>query len=176
MTLILHTADPDDTAAVARHLADLAEAGDLILLVGDLGAGKTAFAQGFGAALGVQDRITSPTFTLVNEHEGRLRLYHLDVYRLEELGEVEDLALAEMLDEEAVVLIEWGDTILPALPSQHLRVRLTQGPGDHERYLELEASGLPWERRWSRLEHLLRPWSTAPGEDSAETPGGVPSC
>ena len=98
---------------------------DLLLLVGDLGAGKTAFTQGFGAGLGVEDQVTSPTFSLVRQYEGRLDLNHLDVYRLEQVSEALDLGLSELLDEGAVTGIEWGDTILPALLSDYLVVRIT---------------------------------------------------
>ena len=99
----------------------------MIVLAGDLGAGKTAFVQGFGRGLGVTERITSPTFTLVHVYEGRLPVHHLDVYRLEQLSEALDLGLPEMLDEGGVVLIEWGDAILPVLPHDFLEVRLTFG-------------------------------------------------
>ncbi|HPB44617.1 MAG TPA: tRNA (adenosine(37)-N6)-threonylcarbamoyltransferase complex ATPase subunit type 1 TsaE, partial [Microthrixaceae bacterium] len=103
-------------------IAALAEPGDLILLTGDLGAGKTAFAKGFGRALGVAEAITSPTFTLVREYSGRLKLYHLDVYRIEQIEEALELGLAELLDEGAVTLIEWADNILSELPADRLEI------------------------------------------------------
>jgi len=123
--LVALTRTVDETRALAAALGERARPGDLVLLAGDLGAGKTAFAQGFGAGLGIIETITSPTFTLAQEYEGRLRMHHLDVYRLDQLGEVAGLGLAELLDDGSVVLIEWGDKILPALPSDYLEVRLT---------------------------------------------------
>lgn len=101
------TTSVEETKELAAALAELARPGDLVLLAGDLGAGKTAFTQGFGAALGIDDLITSPTFTLVNTYEGRLELNHLDVYRLEALAEVLDLGVPEMIDDGGVTIIEW---------------------------------------------------------------------
>jgi len=155
----LTTASVGDTRSVAAALAELARPGDLLLLAGDLGAGKTAFAQGFGAALGVTQPITSPTFTLVSQYEGRLELNHLDVYRLEQLAEVADLGLAEMLDEGGVTLIEWGDAIVPALPADYLEVRFSYGEGDDDRHLELVAVGTHWSARTRALATALQPWT-----------------
>ena len=84
------SSSPDETAQLAAGLADLATPGDLLVLVGDLGAGKTAFSKAYGAALGVDEPMTSPTFTIAREYEGRLPLHHLDVYRLEQMAEVLD--------------------------------------------------------------------------------------
>ena len=114
--ITVRTSSVDDTKAVATALASVARPGDLILLAGEMGAGKTVFAQGFAAGLGVLDTVTSPTFTLVHTYDGRLRVHHADVYRLERLAEVADLALGELLDDDdAVVLVEWGDVVASSL-------------------------------------------------------------
>lgn len=155
----LVTKSVDDTKAVAAALAELARPGDLILLAGDLGAGKTAFAQGFGAALGVVEPITSPTFTLVSQYEGRLPMNHLDVYRLEQLAEVADLGLAEMLDEGGVTLIEWGDAIIPALPTDYLEVHFAFGESDDERELELTPVGSRWSPRARAMATAVQAWA-----------------
>src|SRR3546814_16166917 len=105
----------------------------MMVVTGELGAGKTAFVQGFGRALGVNDRITSPTFTLVHVYEGRLPIHHLDVYPLEQLEEAADLDMPALLDAGGVVLIEWGDSLVPVLPPDFLAVRLHFGARDAER-------------------------------------------
>jgi tRNA threonylcarbamoyladenosine biosynthesis protein TsaE len=160
------TASVDDTRALAGALAELARPGDLVLLAGELGAGKTAFAQGFGGALGVDEPITSPTFTLVSQYQGRLELNHLDVYRLDQLSEVADLGLAEMLDDGGVTLIEWGDAIVPALPADYLEVRLGFGAGDDERIVELVAVGHRWAARERALATSLAAWTDDPTSPS----------
>jgi tRNA threonylcarbamoyladenosine biosynthesis protein TsaE len=156
--IVAFTASAKETGQLAAAIAELVRAGDVILLAGDLGAGKTTFAQGFGAALGISDRITSPTFTLVNQYRGRLELNHLDVYRLDQVEEVLDLGLAEMLDEGGVSLIEWGDTIIPALPADYLEVRMRLGEGDDDRVLEIQLVGPRWSARARALTTALRPW------------------
>ncbi len=161
MTVDLCTASVENTHEVAAAIARRAEPGDLILLCGDLGAGKTAFAQGFGAALGIEEPITSPTFTLANRYDGRLRLNHLDVYRLEHLAEVLDLDLPELIDDDAVTLIEWGDAIAPALSNDYLVVRLaftTEGPDS--RTIEIMANGDRWLDRWHHLSEDTKAWAS----------------
>jgi tRNA threonylcarbamoyladenosine biosynthesis protein TsaE len=154
------TRSVDETRQLAAAVADLARPGDVLVLAGDLGAGKTAFVQGFSRGLGVEDRVTSPTFTLVHVYEGgRLPIHHLDVYRLDQLSEALDLGLAEMLDEGGVVLVEWGDAITPVLPHQLLEVRLTFGEGDDDRTLSFRAVGSAWHGRLRQLEMALAPWS-----------------
>ena len=115
--------------------------------------------QGFGRALGVADRITSPTFTLVHVYDGRLPIHHLDVYRLDQMSEALDLGLAEMLDEGGVVLIEWGDAILPVLPHDLLEVRLTFGDGDDDRGVALRPVGPGWSARQAALAGAVAPWA-----------------
>ncbi len=157
--LVARTATAIDTQALAESLAAIAQAGDLLVLAGEMGAGKTAFAQGFARGLGIPGPVTSPTFTIVQEHTGgRLNLHHLDVYRLEHLREVADLGLAEMLDEDAVMLVEWGDAVLPALPDQYLEVRIAFGDGDDDRILELVPCGGSWPARERLLGEVIGPW------------------
>ena len=156
--IIAFTPSATETKRLAAALAELARPCDVVLLEGDLGAGKTAFVQGFGAALGVVETITSPTFKLVSQYKGRLELNHLDVYRLEQLDEVLDLGLAEMLDEGGVTLIEWGDTIIPALAGDYLEVRLRIGEGDDDRVIEVIPVGARWSARKRALTTALAPW------------------
>ncbi|MHB8218957.1 MAG: tRNA (adenosine(37)-N6)-threonylcarbamoyltransferase complex ATPase subunit type 1 TsaE [Acidimicrobiales bacterium] len=119
---------PDDLRALAASLAPLARPGDVILLVGGLGAGKTTFAQGFAQGLGITGPVTSPTFTLVRQYPcaGKVRqLLHADVYRLETLAQIADLGLAELVEDGGVALVEWGDAAAPVLGDGALSVRLT---------------------------------------------------
>lgn len=153
---------PEATSAIAAALAGLCRAGDLIVLAGEMGAGKTAFAQGFGAALGVTEPITSPTFTLVHSYAaGRVALHHADVYRLERMGELADLALGELLEFDGIVLIEWGDVIAGAL-GDHLEVRLTADSLEQteHRRIEIRSSGSRWAQRWSAV---VRAVNSEPG-------------
>ncbi|HVN50363.1 MAG TPA: tRNA (adenosine(37)-N6)-threonylcarbamoyltransferase complex ATPase subunit type 1 TsaE [Acidimicrobiales bacterium] len=158
MTLCARSRSAADTHALAGALAELARPGDVILLAGELGAGKTAFTQGFAAALGVREHVTSPTFTLAAHYEGRLDLNHVDVYRLEHLDEVFDLGLPELLDEGGVTIIEWGDAIVGALPADYLLIRLSYGEDTDERLVELEPVGARWSARGRAMALALAPW------------------
>ncbi len=159
------TTGPDETRALARALSGCVNDGDLLVLSGDLGAGKTCFSQGFGKGLGIEDRITSPTFTLHNQYSGRLLFNHLDVYRLDDLEETLDLDLPEML-ESGVTIIEWGDQIDPTLPSDHLVVRImmddSAGNGgeadDDRRLVQIEAGGPTWAERMLDIETVISQW------------------
>ena len=117
----------EGTRALGRALATVLRPGDVIVLTGDLGAGKTAFAQGVADGLGVTDRVTSPTFTIVQEYAGRIPVQHLDLYRLGSVQEVLDLGLDETV-EERVTIVEWGDVALEALPDEHLEVVISLVP------------------------------------------------
>jgi tRNA threonylcarbamoyladenosine biosynthesis protein TsaE len=147
------------THAIAAVLASLARPGDLIALAGEMGAGKTAFAQGFGQALGVTEPITSPTFTLVHSYRcGKITLHHVDLYRLERTAEVADLALGELAEFAGIVLVEWGDVVAASL-GDHLVVRLEPVDGDEEaRLIEVAPSGSSWASRWDRLSSGLGEW------------------
>lgn len=154
----VRTRGVEETRALAAALAELARPGDLVVLAGDLGAGKTAFTQGFGRALGVAEPITSPTFTLAREYEGRLRLHHLDVYRFEQLDEVLDVALPELLDDGGVTVVEWGDVLYAVLPADLLEVRLELGDGDDDRVISVRPVGERWAARQRALAAALAPW------------------
>ncbi len=158
MTVRLHTTSADATKAIAAVIADHVRPGDLLLLVGDLGAGKTAFAQGFALALGVDEPVTSPTFTLARTYPGRLRMHHVDVYRLERMAEVNDLALGELIDSNGVTLIEWGDAIVAALPQVYLEVRLELCDELDDRDITVRAVGQAWQRRLPALSANLEAW------------------
>jgi tRNA threonylcarbamoyladenosine biosynthesis protein TsaE len=151
--LVLRAPDLSATQAIAAAVAGLCRAGDMIVLAGEMGAGKTAFAGGFGRALGVTEPITSPTFTLVHSYDApRLTLHHADLYRLERTAEVADLALAELAEFDGVVLIEWGDVIASSL-GDHLEIWLQPDPHGDEGAREIEISGFgpSWASRWDRL-------------------------
>ena len=150
----LVTSSPDATRAVAAAIAELLVAGDLILLVGDLGAGKTAFAQGLARGLGVDEPVTSPTFTIVQEYRGRLPLAHVDVYRLDRVQDLHDLGFDEFVD-DGVTVVEWGDLVEQAVPAEHLVVRIEPGVADTERVLDLSLHGSRWLGRRAPLEQAL---------------------
>ena len=147
------------THAIAAAIAGLSRTGDLVVLAGEMGAGKTAFAKGFGAALGVTEPITSPTFTLVHSYEaGRITLHHADIYRLSTHHEVADLALAELLEYDGIVLLEWGDVVVQSL-GDHLMVHLVADPDDDDaRRITVSGTGRPWALRWDRLATALAPY------------------
>ena len=149
-----------DTHGVAEALAQLVRTGDIIVLAGEMGAGKTAFAQGFGAALGVDEPITSPTFTLVHTYDtGRVTLHHADLYRLDRMSEVSDLALHEMVDRDGVMLVEWGD-VASELLGDHLEVFLRHNTehADDERLIVIHNVGTQWASRLERLKTALTLW------------------
>lgn len=159
-TLCAVTTSPLATRDLGAALAGLVRDGDVILLTGDLGAGKTRLVQGVGEALEVDDRITSPTFTLIAVHHGRLRLNHLDVYRLDDPHQILDLDLPELV-EHGVTIVEWGEIIAPALPPDRLTIELRFDAGgidDDRRQLRLGLEGSSWQARAGELTTALEPW------------------
>lgn len=155
--LQLRSTSPADTQAIAAVIAGVARSGDIIVLAGDMGAGKTAFAQGFGAAMGVTDHMTSPTYNLVHSHPtaGRLVLHHADLYRLSTQHEVADLAFAELAESGGVIIVEWGDVVASSF-GDHLLVSIEPvEDADDERLLRVQASGRSWAGRWAEIERGL---------------------
>jgi len=155
----LRSRSVDETRAIGAALAPLLRPRDLLVLAGDMGAGKTAFTQGVAAGLGITTAVTSPTFTLVHTYPGRTPLHHVDVYRLERLAELHDLGLAELLDGDAVVVVEWGDAVAAALPADRLEVTLAFGAeGDDDRRLTITSLGRSWSGRERALAEALGGW------------------
>jgi tRNA threonylcarbamoyladenosine biosynthesis protein TsaE len=173
----VHTGSPGETRALAAALATVARPGDVVLLVGDLGAGKTTFAQGFAAGLGVTGPVTSPTFTLVRSYPvppgsradtgaGIRTLLHADMYRLDHRRDIAELGLGEQVEDEAVLLVEWGDVAAPVLGGDSLTVELhdrgdgiegTDGGPDEggERRVALRWQGVSWEARADAVDAVL---------------------
>ena len=144
-TLVAVCPDPGATSALGRSMGAVAQAGDLVCLWGELGAGKTHLAKAFGAGLGVTDTITSPSFILMAEYEGRLPLFHIDPYRL---ASAEDALAGGLIDERqstGVTLVEWPERLGDALPLDRLDVRI-DGTGDEPRTITLIA----WSERYRR--------------------------
>ena len=144
--MIRELATVADTQAFGRELAALLRPGDLVVLAGPLGAGKTALTQGIGAGLGVRGPVTSPTFVLARVHRGgRLPLVHVDAYRLGSMADVDDLDL-DATAEEAVTVVEWGHGLVEQLADEHLVVELDRRDDD-VRTARLVPVGAGWEAR-----------------------------
>jgi tRNA threonylcarbamoyladenosine biosynthesis protein TsaE len=143
-SLTLKSRSPAETRRIGARLGRLLQAGDIVLLTGELGSGKTCLVQGIGRGLAVPDPVTSKSFVLLGEYQGRLTLYHSDLYRLEDPLEAEDLALTEYCAEGALV-VEWADRAWEVFPPEHLLVTL-EITGTRERDLTLEARGERYER------------------------------
>jgi tRNA threonylcarbamoyladenosine biosynthesis protein TsaE len=139
------TRDAASTRALAAELAAEARPGDLICLMGDLGAGKTQFAKGFGAGLGITDTIVSPSFVLMAEYRGRLPMFHIDLYRLADAAEALAGGLIDERQAEGVTLVEWAERLADAMPAGRLEV-LIDGTGDDPRLIELRAGGAAYAR------------------------------
>lgn len=128
--MIIETFSREETRELGRRLGEQAAAGSVYCLIGDLGAGKTVFTQGFAAGLGVEGPVNSPTFTIVQEYMGsRMPFYHFDVYRLEGPEEMEEIGYEEYVFGEGVCLIEWADRILEILPERRVEIRIEKDPG-----------------------------------------------
>lgn len=165
-TLTAWSCSARDTQELGGSLASLIEAGDLILLGGDLGAGKTTLTQGLAKGLGVPGPVTSPTFVLQRIYPCNPQvssrpptaLVHADVYRLERLGEVVDLDMADLLEDGAAAVVEWGEVAAKVLPYDHLLVRMELGPCELQRIVTFEVCGQLWEDRRQRLAKVISRW------------------
>ena len=151
------SSSPEETQAIAGAIAASLRPGDVIALSGDLGAGKTCFVQGAASALGVRERVTSPTFVLVREYQGSSPILHMDVYRLGNLQELTDLGYEEFLDPSWVVFIEWGDAVGPLLPDEILEIVMRAEEND-VRSIDVHARGPAWNRRLAGISADLAAW------------------
>ena len=140
-----------DTHAFGVRLAGVLRPGDLLVLSGPLGAGKTALTQGIGAGLNVTGRVVSPTFVIARVHRGRLPLVHVDAYRLASLDEVDDLDLDVDLA-DSVTVVEWGAGLVEQLAESYLEIQLERAPDSEVRGLELIGHGGDWAQRLSVLD------------------------
>lgn len=114
---------PQDTFECAKQMGENARAGDVVCLIGNLGVGKTLFSQGFARGMGIEENVNSPTFTIVQEYrDGKLPLYHFDVYRIEDSEEMEEVGFNDMIYGDGVCLIEWADMIEDILPEHYKKV------------------------------------------------------
>ena len=128
---------PEQTWAVAADLMESLEPGTVIALHGDLGAGKTCFIQGLAVAMGIMDPITSPTYTLIGEYEGRMKLHHIDLYRLANSVEALGIGLEEYLESDGITAIEWAERAEEILPKSMLHVSIEKGRDEMSRQIEI---------------------------------------
>ncbi len=140
--MLLVTRSPDETRAAGERLGRVLGAGEVVLLDGELGAGKTVFAQGLALGLGVpvERRVASPTFTIVNEHAGRVPLYHIDLYRLRDLDELHEIGVREYLEGAGVAVVEWPERLGALRPADALEVTIAI-LGEDERRIAARATG-----------------------------------
>ena len=136
-----------ETFEFGRRLGNFLQPGDLVALIGDLGAGKTCCIQGIAVGIGVHDRnaVTSPTYTLIHEYQGRVPLYHFDVYRLAQEDDLYELGYAEYFYGKGVTVIEWADRIPSFLPDNHLAIHLLR-QSDYTRRIHLDAYGVHYQQ------------------------------
>ena len=133
------TRSREETEALGGRLADALKTGRVVAFTGDLGAGKTAFISGMAKALGVEDRVTSPTFTIVNEHEGgRLPLFHFDMYRLGSADELFHIGWEDYLGRGGICAVEWSENVEEAIEDDAVRVSIVRGDGDDDRIITIE--------------------------------------
>jgi len=153
------TRGPGETRALGAALADLIEPGDVILLVGGLGAGKTTFVQGLAAGLGWEGEVTSPTFTLCHAYAGRVALIHADLWRIETTSELLDLSFEEELEDGGVLVAEWGEAAADLFGKDSLEIRLVTPDADgadEVRDVALETHGDTWVRRAAAIDAAVR--------------------
>lgn len=157
-SLTVTSRSPQETLSLGAALAPALVPGDVISLSGELGAGKTVFVKGLAGGLGVTSPVTSPSFVLVNEYAGRLRIVHLDVFRLSSIQEVLDLGFEELLDPAGILVIEWGAAVAPLLPGDLLDIELQRSSdldAEQERVVLFRPRGSAWVDKLEALRERV---------------------
>lgn len=151
--LHLKSNSEERTTEIARKFASTLRPGDVVSLKGELGVGKTCFVKGLAEGMGVEELVTSPSFTLVHEYRGAVPLYHIDLYRLDDpRTSMEDLGLEEYFFGDGVTAIEWGEKVFGYLPQEYIQVEITFGDGGGREIL-FRSFGQGWQKR-------LKEWAT----------------
>ena len=128
----IETYSPEATLALGERMGQEAKAGQVYCLNGDLGVGKTVFTKGFAKGLGITEHITSPTFTIMNEYEGRLPLYHFDVYRIGDVEEMDEIGYEDYFYGEGICFVEWANLIEEIIPSDRIQITIKKNPNRSE--------------------------------------------
>jgi tRNA threonylcarbamoyladenosine biosynthesis protein TsaE len=158
MALQLATHSPEQTQHLGTQLGKLAMGGDVFLLTGELGSGKTCLTQGIAWGLDVEEQAFSPTFILVREYRGRLPLYHIDLYRLDRIEEIIDLELEQYFNDERVCVVEWAEKGKEVLPHENLLIKL-EYTSPTDRLITLEPHGERYEQLVKFLKAALKTWN-----------------
>jgi tRNA threonylcarbamoyladenosine biosynthesis protein TsaE len=142
----------EQTCKLGENLGKILQQGDIICLTGDLGAGKTAFTKGIGAGLDIKEFITSPTYTIINEYNGNIPLFHFDVYRLEGVEEMYELGYEEYFFGDGAVVIEWADIVKDIIPQERLWITILRNKEEDSREIIFDASGERYKKIIEELE------------------------
>ena len=136
---ILGSRSAEETYNIAKDMGEVAKEGEVVTLTGDLGTGKTVFAKGFAAGLGVKEHVSSPTYTIVQQYDdGRLPLYHFDVYRIGDISEMDETGYDDCISGDGVTLIEWAEMIEDIIPERAVRVKIEKEPSRGNDYRRIE--------------------------------------
>lgn len=147
----LRTRNENETIELGKKIAALLESGDILCLTGDLGAGKTAITKSIAAEIGIEEHVTSPTFTIVNQYYGSVNLNHFDVYRIERIEEMYDIGYEEYFYSEAINIVEWANLIEELIPDEHIWIDIRIGEDSLERIFTISSRD---EKIMKRIEVL----------------------
>lgn len=144
----------DKTVALGKELGKRVRPGDILCLIGDLGTGKTHLTKGIAEGLNIEDPITSPTFTIVNEYEGRLKLFHFDVYRVNDPDEIYAIGFDEYIFNDGVTVIEWANYIESLIPPDHIKITVEKMPEAGEALRKINIQNMTNSDRYSYIKEI----------------------